>query len=276
MRFNLFLSVALLSAVESSVLAQSIEQLQSAYSGRFTWDKSGGVLKFIQSGEINFASEGAKSFIWNIPAEVKEVRIARDVTVNGGFHTKTDVTIAGDDRKTSVVYGTEQQSWPQKHDVKAFTICTFQSFGGVMTISNLTSLNPRAFHVQGGGNKTLVSSCNFLDRRGGNGNHSDGFEGGHGSIVRDCHFESGDDIIKVYANVTVIDTTIKMVQNSVPIQLGWGDHSKPIGPVQDAAVCSTTRAGGFIGPYVGMYASSEGLKSETQAVFDWFNYRGNP
>ena len=40
-----------------------------------------------------------------------------------------------------------------------------------------------------------------------------------------CYFESGDDIIKVYHDVTVTDTTIKMVQNSVPIQLGWGNYS---------------------------------------------------
>ena len=68
-------------------------------------------------------------------------------------------------------------------------------------------------------------SCDFLDRRGGYHNNSDGFEGGNGSTVHDCYFESGDDIIKVYHNVTVTDRTIKMITNSVPIQLGWGNYS---------------------------------------------------
>ena len=156
---------------------------------------------------------------------MKQVRIAKGVTVNGAFHSKASVTIAGEDRKTSVVYGTDEQRWSQNRGIKAFTICTFQNFGGVMTISNLTSLNPRGFHVRGWDNVVHAVSCDFLDRRGGHHNNSDGFEGGDGSTVHDCYFESGDDIIKVYHDVTVTDTTIKMITNSVPIQLGWGNYS---------------------------------------------------
>ncbi len=50
------------------------------------------------------------------------------------------------------------------------------------------------------------------------------------------------------------------------------DQLQPIGPAQDARVCGTTKAGGFIGPYVGMYASSEGQPSTNTATFDWFEY----
>jgi hypothetical protein len=106
-----------------------------------------------------------------------------------------------------------------------------------MTISNLTSLNPRAFHIRGWEHVVHAVSCDFIDRRGGWGNHSDGFEGGDGSTVHDCYFESGDDIIKVYFNITVTDTTIKMVQNSVPIQLGWGNYSdKAVGTFRNLTV----------------------------------------
>lgn len=42
----------------------------------------------------------------------------------------------------------------------------------------------------------------------------------------------------------------------------------------DATLCSTNVARGFIGPFVGMYASSNGLSSETQAAFEWFDYKG--
>ena len=32
-------------------------------------------------------------------------------------------------------------------------------------------------------------------------------------------------VVKVYCDITVKDTTIRMVRNSVPIQLGWGNYS---------------------------------------------------
>jgi len=228
MKLPTLLFLGFLAFNETAVRAQPVEQLVTAYSGKTAWQAASATLEFQSSGDINFTNAGVRSFIWQIPPEARKVLIARDVTVNGAFHTATEVTIAGEDRKTSVVYGTEIQSWPQKHGVKAYTICSFQSSGGVMTISNLTSLNPRAFHVRGSGNVAHVSSCDFIDHRGGSGNHSDGFEGGQGSTIHDCYFESGDDIIKVYADLTVTDTTIKMVQNSVPIQLGWGNHSQTI------------------------------------------------
>ena len=111
-----------------------------------------------------------------------------------------------------------------------------------MTISNLTSLNPRAFHVRGWDKVVHAVSCDFLDRRGGHDNNSDGFEGGDGSTVHDCYFESGDDIIKVYLDITVTDTTIKMITNSVPIQLGWGNYSD--GAVGTFRNCACSAAAG--------------------------------
>lgn len=205
--------------------SQPLEQLRSAYSGKLEWDDGTATLRFIESGAINLTPAAERSFIWQIPPEVKQVFIAKGVTVNGAFHSKASVKIMGEDRKTSVVYGTDEQRWSQNRDIKAFTICTFQNFGGVMTISNLTSLNPRGFHVRGWNNVVHAVSCDFLDRRDGHHNNSDGFEGGDGSTVHDCYFESGDDIIKVYHDITVTDTTIKMITNTVPIQLGWGDYS---------------------------------------------------
>ncbi len=40
----------------------------------------------------------------------------------------------------------------------------------------------------------------------------------------------------------------------------------------DASLLSTTRAGGFVGVYVGLYASSNGAESTNAADFDWFEY----
>ncbi|WP_370622042.1 hypothetical protein [Bacillus sp. JCM 19034] len=41
----------------------------------------------------------------------------------------------------------------------------------------------------------------------------------------------------------------------------------------DGRILSTDVAGGFVGSYIGMYASSQGKESESVADFDWFEYR---
>jgi alpha-N-arabinofuranosidase len=47
---------------------------------------------------------------------------------------------------------------------------------------------------------------------------------------------------------------------------------QPVAEHVDGRVLSTPVAGGFVGAYVGMYASSNGQPSETIADFDWFEY----
>jgi xylan 1,4-beta-xylosidase len=42
----------------------------------------------------------------------------------------------------------------------------------------------------------------------------------------------------------------------------------------DGRILSTPVAGGFVGTYIGMYASSNGQASTNRAYFDWFDYLG--
>lgn len=42
---------------------------------------------------------------------------------------------------------------------------------------------------------------------------------------------------------------------------------------QDASINSSQKAGGFIGPYIGMYASSNGQSSSNHADFQYFDFR---
>jgi alpha-N-arabinofuranosidase len=42
----------------------------------------------------------------------------------------------------------------------------------------------------------------------------------------------------------------------------------------DGRILSTPFAGGFVGAYIGMYASSNGHPSDNVADFDWFEYVG--
>ena len=226
MNFNKFNSSILVFAFLffSMSYGQSIAELQKKYSGKFSWNLKNGELKFEKSGEINFYEKGAKGFIWEVPSEVKKIIITENTRVNGGFHTKSDCTIMGENRKTSVVYGTELQSWPQKNNIKAATISSFEAHGGTLIIQNITSSNPRSFHVRGLGAVVHLKDSDFIDTRGGSGNHSDGIAAGDGSTVDNCYFETGDDVIKVYNDITVTNTTINMVLNAVPIQLGWGNY----------------------------------------------------
>ena len=122
MGLKLTIAVSLFCFAAANVSSQSVEQLRSAYSGTLAWDKAAATVRFVESGAINFTNVIAHSFIRQIPTDVKHFSIAKGVTVNGAFHSKASVTIAGKDRKTSLVYGTDEQRWSQNRGIKAFTL----------------------------------------------------------------------------------------------------------------------------------------------------------
>ena len=49
---------------------------------------------------------------------------------------------------------------------------------------------------------------------------------------------------------------------------------QPVAESIDGRILSTPFAGGFVGTYIGMYASSNGQPSVNSADFDWFEYVG--
>jgi alpha-N-arabinofuranosidase len=48
----------------------------------------------------------------------------------------------------------------------------------------------------------------------------------------------------------------------------------PVAEGVDGRILSTPFAGGFVGAYIGMYASSNGQPGANAADFDWFEYVG--
>jgi alpha-N-arabinofuranosidase len=48
----------------------------------------------------------------------------------------------------------------------------------------------------------------------------------------------------------------------------------PVAQDVDGRILSTPVAGGFVGTYIAMYASSNGQPSTNYADFDWFEYLG--
>ena len=52
------------------------------------------------------------------------------------------------------------------------------------------------------------------------------------------------------------------------------DEWKALAKEVDGRILSTSVAGGFVGTYIAMYASSNGQPSTNNADFDWFEYVG--
>jgi len=223
--------------------AQSVDALRAHYSGALRWDAGTGTVTFTESGRVAFDKPDHKEAIWDVPGEVSRIVIARGARVTGAFHTRHDCTIVGEDRETSVVFGTPLQRWADDRGVKPFEYAQFQNRGGTLTVRNLTALNPFAYFIRGWGKVCHARDCTFVDDRGGWGNHSDGFAGGHGSTIDGCHFATGDDAIKLYFDIEVSDTTIEMIQNCVPFQFGWGTYQDSKAVIKDVTITGTRGRG---------------------------------
>lgn len=210
--------------------AQTIPELKAAYSGQTAWDAPSGKFAFRSSGTIDFKRDLEMSGIWTVPPEVKVITIAADTRVTGQFTVEHACRIEGEDRLTSVLHGTDRPAVLHEKGLDRGGNCmpyssVFAKGGIDVSVTNLTTLNPLGFMWTGvKGARLHLDGVRGIDDRGGWSNHSDGIQAGRGSTVRNCHLETGDDAIKVYNDILVENTTIKMIQNCVPVQLGWGDY----------------------------------------------------
>ncbi|WP_321996642.1 hypothetical protein [Draconibacterium orientale] len=223
---KIFLTITVVVLLFSGLNAQTVTELQKYYSGITNWDARSGTLTFETSGKLVFdRQDTCFNYFWNVPPEVKNIVIKKNTKVTAGFHTYADCTIEGKDRKTSIIYGTSEQSWANDRKIVAWKYSHILNHGGVLRMNNLSMINPYSFFVRSFDQLAHIKNCDFIDYRGGHHNHSDGFAGGDGSTVDNCYFATGDDAIKLYSDMTVTNTTIEMVTNCVPIQLGWGNYS---------------------------------------------------
>ena len=72
------------------------------------------------------------------------------------------------------------------------------------------------------------------------------------------------------------EVVLKVEGDNIRATFSYGTSEndfKTIGARQDLTIVSDEVAGGFSGPYVGMYATSNGLKSKSIANFNWFEYK---
>lgn len=228
-----------------------VDSLIKYYSGIATWDSATKTVTFTSTGVITFPNRLEETDnIWHIPASVSKVFINANVQVTGQFTWGHIMTFEGADKNTSVVYGTPNQGVLNKAGLdKKYTCVAYSAFYGYGTgdnyIKNLTTLNPLGFMFTGKGSCRIhLDNVRGIDDRGGYSNHSDGISAASGSTVKNCYFETGDDAIKVYANILVEDTEIKMVQNCVPIQYTWGSYgSGAIGTFKNVKITGNSGRG---------------------------------
>lgn len=216
-----------------SLLVQTLCAQQTklpAYSGKVEWDADTSTCKFQSSGSM---PAGKEDFFWEVPLSVKRIWIAGNVTVRGGFRVlfrpqDNPLHIQGADQDTSVILGTEENGWTMKNDVPDNEKWKYGSVSvladATVHISQLSSLNPRGYHVSGYANRSVIhlSHCKLIDRRTGHNNNSDGFIGAAGSSITDCFISTGDDAIKVYQDMSIRNVVIEHHRNGAPIQFGWG------------------------------------------------------
>lgn len=215
----------------SFVSAQSVSDLLQAYTGEVFWHSNTNTVSFNTTGTMNFPDrELLYNNQWTIPEDVKHVIIGENVTVTGEFYANYDCFIEGMDWNTSVVYGTPEQDYlEQTRGFCAFSAADSKERDVTLKIKRLTSLNPKVYHIASSYRGVIhLDSCRVIDDRGGRWNNSDGFSGAKGSTVRNCYFETGEDVIKIYGDILVENTTIKMIEFAVPIQCGWGDYGSGI------------------------------------------------
>lgn len=223
-----FIAVLLFSP---SLFAQSVSTLIEAYTGNVSWNSSTKTVTFNTTGTMNFQNrELLYNNLWTLPDSVKHVVIGKNVTVTGEFYANYNCLIEGMDWKTSVVFGTPEQDYlEQSRGFSAFSAADSKERDVTLTIKRLTSLNPKVYHIASSYRGVIhLDSCRVIDDRGGRWNNSDGFSGAKGSTVRNCYFETGEDVIKIYSDILVENTTIKMIEFAVPIQCGWGDYGSGI------------------------------------------------
>lgn len=177
-----------------------------------------------------------EGFHWWVPDGVRRIVIGERVTVTGGFRVwyrapDNPLYIVGADRRTSRIFGTNEQAWTTKNNIADWDKWKYGAIAvmapATVYVSDLTSENPRGYNISGYAPRAIlnVARCNLLDTRPGDNNNSDGFIGAAGSSITDSFISTSDDAIKIYNDMTIKNVTIEQHRNGAPIQFGWGNET---------------------------------------------------
>ncbi len=99
-----------------------------------------------------------------------------------------------------------------------------------------------------------------------------------GNLLRLIQRRDGDETILAEKSIEGERVYLMVSARGQDYRFSYSNVSEswePFASGVDGRILSTPVAGGFIGAYVGMYASSNGKTSENAADFDWFEYVGD-
>jgi alpha-N-arabinofuranosidase len=97
------------------------------------------------------------------------------------------------------------------------------------------------------------------------------------NIIRLIKREAGREEVLAAAGVDACPLYLKVSAKGQDYSFYYGktpDTWEPLLENADGRILSTDKAGGFVGAYIAMYASSQGHESSNHADFDWFRYEG--
>ena len=174
--------------------------------------------------------------------------IAANVTVTGGFRLQNGIIIRGEDRNSSVIFGTNTVAWargPNKLDNSpdcnkttgddrasdclkwkyGAISCMYLPAGDTIKVSTLTFRNSRTYNITSFVAPIQVDNVSIVEQRAEESiSNCDGFGAGSGSSITNSTIDVTDDALKLYGNLTVKNVTILAHKNGAPFQLGWGSE----------------------------------------------------
>ncbi len=227
--------------------------------GKATWDSASATLRI--TSNVNWGGDNdLETFYFQAPLVVKTIIIAANVTVTGGFRADHRMTIRGESRETSVIFGTNTDAWslgPNKTqdspncntaggddrapDCKKWEYSAISAknlpAADTLFVSTLTIKNARAYNITSITNPIKVDNVYMVELRAVEGNSNcDGFGAGAGSSITNSTIEVTDDAIKLYRGMTVKNVTIKLRRNGAPFQLGWGGEPTSTHTIENVLV----------------------------------------
>lgn len=231
-------------------------------SGKANWDAVTGTLRI--TGSVNWGGDDEiEAFYFQPPTEIKTIVIAANVTVTGGFRCIHGITIRGEDRNTSVIFGTNTVAWargPNKLDNSPdcnkttgddrAADCLKWKYGAIsglyvpagdtIKVSTLTIRNSRTYNITSFQVPIRVDNVYLVEQRAEESiSNCDGFGAGSGSSISNSTIDVTDDAIKLYGNLTVKNVTILAHKNGAPFQLGWGSEASSAHTLENVLVKGT-------------------------------------
>ena len=219
------------------------------------WQPNACTLKIVSSIQFG-GDDDAESFYWTPPASICKLVIAQNTKLTGGLRldAANKIEVKGEDRDSSIIYGTEIMGWnkkklePPKPNMGPYSAISVLNATGScdVHVHHLTVLNSRAFAMTALKCPWLVEEVTIRNTRGKDyHSNSDGISSGAGTVVRNCIIDTWDDSLKLYADMTVQNVTIYHNANGAPLQLGWGDMKPSTHHLSDIQIIRGNTAGQF-------------------------------